>query len=104
MFHYILNWQRLGQIRYPCYLDVPKGLLLRLYLVICLQAVIFCLLPLPTIWMAYLSPVAGMIVFQMIAWLRAHRRFGYSVWPPIILTVVLCLATFAVKNSLFEVL
>ncbi len=102
MFRYSLNWHRLNQMRYPCYLGIPKGILLRLYLFICLQAFAYCLLPLPMVWLAYLMPVAGMIVFQMIAWLRVYKRFGYSVWPPIILNIVSCFIAFGIKR-IFEI-
>ncbi|MBO5041913.1 MAG: hypothetical protein J6D87_03015 [Clostridia bacterium] len=98
MLRYISNWRQLNQIRYPCYLGIPRGLLLRLYLFICLQAVAYCLLPLPWVWLAYLMPVAGMIVFQMIAWLRVYKRFGYSAWPPTISVIILCFMALGIKR------
>ena len=98
MFQYTLNWKRLNQIRYPCYLTIPRGLLLRLYLFISLQSFLYCIFPLPFIWLMCLLPVAGIIVYQLIAWLRVYKRFGYSTWPPIIFQVVLCLLTFGFKQ------
>jgi len=43
-------------------------------------------------------PVAGMIVFQMIAWLRVYKRFGYSAWPPTISVIILCFMALGIKR------
>ncbi len=105
MFQYALNWKRLNQIRYPCYLAIPRSLLLRLYLFISLQSFLFCFLPLPFIWLLCMLPVAGIIVYQLVVWLRVYKGFGYSVWPPIVLQIIWCLLTFGFKQFLrFEVL
>lgn len=102
MLRYISDWRTLHRVTRPCYVRIPRAILARLFLTICTQAFLYCLLPTP--FMLYTLPVGVIILMQFSAWLQTYRCFFYKPTPPALLFAAVWVSTLYFRADLHTLL
>ena len=97
---YINYWRYISQTPCPCYVYVPKMILVYMYVVICMQWGFYCLLP----WhlMGVCMPVGGIVLYQLVMWLKVYRCFGYAWILPIVGVVSVSILMLMTKHDFHQ--